>query len=152
MVASGASASLNYSVFMHMVLDFGVRTTTRIPMPVRGYPCFCVFATPSPIEESDKQVIYLSDIHTGHIVVLDSALNRSWKLSSTQMARSNTRLRVKGGARADEVFVMTFGVNGIALASNKTHVSEKEVPLTVSQFGSNSIAKIRLQKRHPKCH
>ena len=67
-------------------------------------------------------MIYLSDIHTGHLVVLDSAANRSWKLSSAQMTRSNTRLRVRGGAKADEVFVMTFGVNGIALAPNKTHV------------------------------
>ena len=64
----------------------------------------------------------MSDIHTGHLVVLDSATNRSWKLSSAQMTRSNTRLRVRGGAKADEVFVMTFGVNGIALAPNKTHV------------------------------
>ena len=64
----------------------------------------------------------MSDIHTGHLVVLDSASNRSWKLSSAQMTRSNTRLRVRGGAKADEVFVMTFGVNGIALAPNKTHV------------------------------
>ena len=64
-------------------------------------------------------------MHTGHLVVLDSASNRSWKLSSDQMKRSNTQLRVKGlkgGAKADEPFVMTFGVNGIALASNKTHV------------------------------
>ena len=61
-------------------------------------------------------------MHTGHLVVLDSASNLSWKLSSAQMKRSNTELRVRGGAKADEVVVMTFGVNGIALASNKTHV------------------------------
>ena len=91
-----------------------------------------------------RQVIYLSDMHTGHLVVLDSASNRSWKVSSAQMKRSNTQLRVRGGAKADEGFVMTFGVNGIALASNKTHVRTRlHLKVVITALKRNRLCEFR---------
>jgi hypothetical protein len=92
---SVAPTNLN-SVFMHIVLDFS--SSSKMPF------------------------VYLSDIHTGYLVVLDTSNNASWRITSNQMKRKNTNLKLMGSSDSYEVFTMRFGITGIAMVSSKTQV------------------------------
>ena len=102
------------SVLMHMAVDYHRVTADSGPM------------------------VYLSDINSGQLVILDVGKNLSWKVTSPQMSPVNTMLNVEG-----EAIVMRFGITGIALRSGEVHNLTKRTIPTVIIHKSSCPSSIR---------